>query len=228
MKLSATELSRTLGVSKGRVSQYVASGQLDGCYEGSGRARRFDVAKVAHALGRRLDGAQMMGNGAQTQRRISELARVAGPGAEVATGGATGGIAAPVEPKRAEALRDGSELPVSDLDRLQMERAQANADQARENARRLRRENAQAEGLFVLRSEVEREVQRQIAQEVAEVDAVLRTAARRVADRMGVDYRQVRQILQDSWREHRTGRAEALEADLGAASLSDAEREADF
>ena len=52
--LNTTELAARLAVSKARVSQYVSEGKLDGCYVGEGRARRFDLDKVATALGRRL------------------------------------------------------------------------------------------------------------------------------------------------------------------------------
>ncbi|MBN8294963.1 hypothetical protein JI664_23530, partial [Rhodobacter sp. NTK016B] len=68
--LNATELASRLGLSKPRISQYVSEGKLEGCYEGEGRARRFDLAKVADALGRKLDLGQMTGNGRATRRTL--------------------------------------------------------------------------------------------------------------------------------------------------------------
>ena len=70
--MNTTQLANELGISKGRVSQWVSEGKLDGCYTGDGRARRFDVEKVRAALQHRLDPGQLLGNGADTRRRLRE------------------------------------------------------------------------------------------------------------------------------------------------------------
>ena len=49
MQVNATTLAQRLGVSKARISQYVAQGTLAGCFTGEGRARRFDLDLVQKA-----------------------------------------------------------------------------------------------------------------------------------------------------------------------------------
>jgi transcriptional regulator with XRE-family HTH domain len=209
--LSATDLAKALNVSKARVSQWTTDGDLlKGCFSGTGRARRYDLARVASALGRTLDQGQMMGNGAATRRAIQALADDDDDGP---------GDAAP-----AQRIRPDSELPRGDLARYEMARTQ----KAEEEARRLRRTNAEAEGTFVLASEVSRVAAKAMAQEVAEFDGVLRDAARKAADLLGVDFKVLRKILQDHWRAHRAGRTQQLGAAAEAAGLSETERAEDI
>ncbi|MGR3495419.1 hypothetical protein [Citreimonas sp.] len=207
-QVNATQLAKELGLSKARVSQLVSDGTLDGCYSGDGRARRFDLKVTAERLNRKLDPGQLMGNGAQTRERIRRIQ------AETAE---TGDGAEP-EP------RDGTLLNPKDPDRYEL----ARTHKAEEEARKLRRQNAEAEGTYVLASEVQREVARQIGQEIAEVETMLRDAARRVADKLGVDYREVRQVLTETWRSHREGRSTALAETGAAAELNDAEKAEDI
>lgn len=210
--LTASELAETLGVSKGRVSQYVSERKLDGCFDGEGRARRFDLAKCAAALGRKLDPGQMMGNGAQTRKALRDLASEGAQAAGPAAGGLSG-----------RSHMDG-ELPTGDAARYELARTQ----KAEEEVRRLRRDNELNEGTLVKASEVERQVARIVAQEIAEFETVLRDGARKVADRMGVDFKGVRQALVETWRAHREGRVAALSAEAEAAAMTDAEIAADI
>lgn len=206
--LSSTDLAKTLGVSKGRVSQYVSAGKLAGCFSGDGTARRFDLDKVCAALGRTLHPGQMMGNGAETRKALHAL-KLGVPEAEEAE-----------EPKRAApAPRDGAELPPSDSARYELARTL----KAEEEARRLRRMNAEAEGTYVLASEVRQQTAKLMAQEIAEFEAVLRDGSRRVADQLGVDFKRVRQILVDEWRGHRGKRTDQLVAQAGEGNLTEAE-----
>ncbi|EBA08939.1 hypothetical protein [Sagittula stellata] len=212
--LTTTELAKELGVTKGRVSQYVSEGKLEGCYQGDGRARRFDLVKAAEALGRRLDKGQMMGNGAATRRSLRGIEAGEAPPE-----------ALPEAPPEAPARKPGGDvLPARDPDRYELARTQ----KVEEEARRLRRQNVLDEGTMVLAEEAARQAKRQLAQEIAQVETMLRDAARRVADVMGVDYREVRSILIDQWRAHRGERSEALTGVAAAAGASDEEREADF
>lgn len=221
--MNATQLAERLGVSKARISQYVSSGKLAGCYSGDGRSRTFDEAKVFAALGKALDPGQMMGNGAQTRAKIRELQSKAIT-ADLEDAG-------PVQfsPRQQAGVheprqRSDGMLPATDADRYELARIQ----KAEEEARRLRRQNAQEEGLYVLASEVERHVGRLLAQEVSEFETVLRDAARAVADAMGVDFRSVRKVLVDTWRDHRRGRSTHLAEAADAAGLSEIEEEEDI
>jgi excisionase family DNA binding protein len=207
--LTATELAKQLDLSKGRISQLVHDGRLDGCYSGDGRARRFDLAAVTEALQRKLDPGQMLGNGAATRRRMAAVS-------EVSDDDDADEAPRPV--------RSGEALPPRDPDRYELARTQ----KAEEEARRLRRANAEAEHTMVLATAVHRQVARQIGQEIAEFETVLRESARRIADRLGVDYRTARQIMVETWREHRGSRSSALVDVAAAANLDDEETEADF
>lgn len=208
--LSSTELASTLSVSKARVSQYVSEGKLSGCYTGEGRARRFDLSKVTQALGRQLHPGQMLGNGADTRKALIALK----PGRvdqeddddAIKTG----------SPLKTPPPRDSGQLAGTDPDRYELARTQ----KAEEEARRLRRMNAEAEGTYVLAAEVERQVARVTAQEIAEFEAVLRDGARKVADKLGVDFKMVRQVLMEQWRGHRATRTDVLRVEAAAAELS--------
>ncbi|MES2753791.1 MAG: hypothetical protein V4659_03925 [Pseudomonadota bacterium] len=213
--LSATELAARLSVTKGRVSQYVAQGKLNGCFAGDGRARRFDLAKVCGALGRNLDLGQMMGNGAATRRTIAALRAGIDDDAD---------DSADPAPASAPRAKESAELPRGDSARYEM----ARTARAEEDLRAARLRNGREEGLYVLASEVELSIERVMAQEVAEMEAVLRDGARLIADKMGVDFRTARQLLRDTWRDHRSKRAGALVEQAEAAGPSPAEQEQDI
>lgn len=212
--LTTTELANRLGLSKGRISQLVGAGRLDGCFTGAGRDRRFDLNLVQEKLRSGLDFGQMLGNGSKTRSVLNKIASESDSGSSEVI---------QVAPA-AQQPRDGSELPVSDAGRYEMARAQ----KAEEEARAMRRRNQEAEGKFVLASEVDRQVRRVVAQEIAEVESFIRSSARDVADRLGVDFKAVRQILLDGWRSHRSGRAEALESQASVSEMTEAETGADI
>lgn len=207
--INSTQLANQLGVSKARVSQYVSEGKLAGCFTGDGRSRRFDLAKCADALGKRLDPGQLMGNGAATKAALTKIQHDDTPAAKPLT-----------EPRR-EGGNGAESLPGADPDRYELARIQ----KAEEEARKLRRQNAEAEGHYVLASEAAQITTRMIAQEIAEFETVLRDGARVIADKLGVDFKTARQHLVETWRTHRAGRAEALTVKADAAELTEAEAE---
>jgi hypothetical protein len=205
--LTTSELAAELKVTPGRVSQMVAAGQLDGTFTGSGRARRFAWEKVVAALPNRLHPGQMLGNGAKTRKALAAAREQAAP------------EEADDPPRRRDGPLDGA-----DPDRYELARTQ----KAEEEARKLRRQNAEAEGTYVLASEVERQVAAQIGQEVREFETMLRDGARRVADELGVEFGQVRKLLIETWRTHRGKRSEAAAETAEAATPTDAEEEQDI
>lgn len=210
--VTATQLAKEIGVTKGRVSQMVSSGQLDGCFSGEGRARRFDVAKVANVLGQRLDQGQMLGNGASTQDALTKIRLEQKQQlAELPLGSELRGTGA-------------TKVSDDDQDGYQM----ARTEKAIQEARKLRRMNAEAEGLYVLVSEVELQVKQMMAQEIAEFEQVMRVGARAVADEFGADFKSVRKILLDTWREHRGRRSKQLAEAGQAVELSKTEKEEDI
>lgn len=218
--VSTVRLAEMLGVTRGRISQLVGEGKLDGCYQGLGRARRFDPIASARALGHRIDPGQRLGNGAPTQAAAGRILQMVpaespSPPPEPAGAGPGGGPSPPSGPPGPPAAEpSGYEL--------------ARAVKAQEEARRLRRLNAEAEGQYVLADEVARQVQRQIGREIAEVESFLRDAARRIADRHGLDFRTVRAELRDQWRSHRGARADAATTLADTAVASDVEEAEDI
>lgn len=206
--LSATELASQLNLTKGRISQYVSEGKLEGCYEGEGRARRFDLGKVASALGRRLDLGQMMGNGLDTRRAIRAI-----------RAGANEGTTEPVPARKS----DGP-LPLGDRDEMEL----VKVAKANEELRKLRRDNEVAEGSYVLASEVERQTAKALGREISGFESVLRDGARAIADKMGVDFKLVRRILLDQFRAYRANRVGVLTADAEEARATEAEISADI
>ncbi len=196
--LTATALANELGLSRGRISQMVTAGQLEGCFEGDGRSRRFDLALAQTKLKGSLDQGQMLGNGAKTKERLSPEKRnpvvkaVAVPPAEVS------------EYEKARTLK------------------------AVEEARKLQRNNAVEEGRYLLAAEVVRQVQGQIQQEIAEFESALRDGARIIADELDVDFKTVRKLLVDHWRVHRAKRVKVLEAQSGSAEKTSDEVQEDI
>ncbi|WP_299558698.1 hypothetical protein [uncultured Sulfitobacter sp.] len=154
-------------------------------------------------MGKRLDQGQMMGNGAKTASILTTPE--AGPVNKSRSSGAT-------------KLSDG------DDDAYHMARTQ----KAQEEARALRRRNAMDEGTFVLASETNLVTQQLLAKEIAQFENVLRQAARKVADDLGVDFKEVRALLIATWREHRGKRAQLLTEQGEVIEMSDAEKEADI
>ena len=201
--LTATQLAQHLSLSKGRISQMVKAGQLDGCYTGSGRQRRFDLAKAAQKLKHVLDPGQMLGNGAQTQKKISAALEAKPTGNK---------------PAGATALLEG------DVSRYELARIQ----NAEEDLRRKRRESAAAEGTMVLVAEVQSQIGKIVSQEIAEFESVMREAAIVVAENFGLEARAVRKVLIDEWRSHRANRRDALREVAAGANLSKDEKDADI
>lgn len=208
--VSSSELAQRLSLSKGRISQYVSEGKLDGCFSGDGRARRFDPDLVAKALSRGLDKGQMLGNGLTTRRAIRSMQ--AESGAELAL------------PERKPAAKRDGRLDEGDTDQLELVKIAT----ANENLRRIRRDNELAEGHYVLAAEVERAVEKTLAQELAEFETVLREGARAIADQLGVDFKAARKILIDLNRAHRTARSAVLDDDARAGTQTAAEKAADI
>lgn len=208
--VNAAELAGILNLSKGRISQLAKEGRLDGTYTGDGRSRRYDPQLVALKLKGTLDQAQMLGNGASTRRAIGQILTLDAPQA--------------LPPVEKPAPKTDGALHPEDPDSYEMQRKAKLA----EEVRRLRRQNELDEGTLILASEVERQVARVLRQELAEIEEMLRTGARAVADKLGVDFRAVRQILTETWRAKRQDRSAVLADQAEAGAMTEAERDADI
>ena len=200
--LKAVELAGKMNLSRGRISQMVKDGVLDGCFAGTGRRRRFDLDKCLAAY-QGLDPGQRLGNGAKTHKAIEKL-----------------------EPQPGNVPRGGGaqKLPPDDDDGYLL----ARTEKAVEEVRKLRRVNAEAEGAYVLASEVEPQTRKLLRQEITEMEMVLRDGARHIADELGVDFKEVRKILIDQWRAHRAHRDATLTRKAEEMALTATEAEADI
>ncbi len=210
--ITASELAKTLGISRQRVHQYVQAGKLEGCFSGDGTMRRFDLAKSAEALGRRLDPGQLMGNGAATKAVLNQIQSKDSPPAK------------PLTEPRLTSEQGSAPMTGPDPDSYESWRT----EKAKEEARRLRRQNAEAEGHYVLASSVAQATAKLISREISEFQMALDRGARIAADKLGVDYRTLRMIMRDSLRDHRTDRSVALREDAETITMSDAERAEDI
>ena len=212
--VNARELAEHLRVTPPRISQLLSEGKLEGCYHGTGRDRRFDLVACAEALGRRINQGQRLGNGAETQRAAAAILARQGGGAE----------------EEARVRRPPAAIiePPAPAAQPESRYEAARTIKAEEEARTARRRNLEAEGLFVLASEVEQQVRAQIGREIADTQNFLRALARVVADAHQLDARVVRRLMLDEWRRHRSARAGAGELVERDAMFSEAEGEADI
>lgn len=204
--MNANELAAALNLSKSRISQLVSAGTLDGAWTGKGRRRVFDPHKAAALLDRKLDAGQQLGNGAAAEAARRDL--LSGDRSEPA----------------AKAPKESAQLPPEDDDRYKLARTL----KAEEEARRLRRQNLEDEGRYVLADSAARETRRLMAAEIAGFEGVIRDAARAVADELGVGFKEVRAILRASWRAHRATRSAALAHEAEGAAIAEPERAEDI
>lgn len=193
MTLTASQLARELGYSKGRITQLVDARKLDGAWVGEGRARRFDLHKVASLLNLRLDVGQQTGNGArhlETRARLSD-----GP--------------TPIEDLASD----------SDARRL----ARARAETAEVQARQKRREEQLETGRYVLAEETERATAEVVARTLDAAERLLVAETRRLARDLGGNPAEAVAEMRRRWRTHRAEQARAFEADAASAQPTAAE-----
>lgn len=206
--ITASELAKTLGISRQRVHQLVQAGKLDGCFSGDGSMRRFDLAKSADALGKRLDPGQLMGNGAATKAAIRDLA----------TASLT---SLPDEPGAPSEARAANSMDPDSYEAVRIQKTKA-------EARRLSRQNAEAEGHYVLASAAAQATARLVAHEISKFQMALDRGSRIAADKLGLDYKSLRTIMREALRDHRTERSLALEEEAAIAEMTEIEKAEDI
>lgn len=206
MGLTTTELADKLCLSKGRISQLVKSGKLIEGHDftGSGRQRRFNLNNCIDTLRHTLDVSQAVANGAKTTAQIDAIA--SGPR------------------KTSTQMPQDEDLPkqaTARLNEIRVKRAEL-------DLRRSLREEQVEEGRWVDVDEVRRATQKLIGQEVAETEAWLKDAARLIADKNGLNFKEVRADLRASWRKQRGDRADALKKAAADAEMSEREQQGNF
>lgn len=191
--MTASELARALGYTKGRISQLVSDGRLKGAFVGVGRERRFDLDKAAALLNIRLDHSQQTGNGI---RQMELRARL-------------GDAPEPIQSAQGD----------SDAQRL----ARARADAAEVAARQKRREEQMSTGRYVLAEAAARATQAAVAETIAAAERLLVDEAKRLAVAHGENPREAAADMRSRWRAHRAAQAQAFAALADEAAADAAE-----
>jgi DNA-binding transcriptional regulator YdaS (Cro superfamily) len=208
--VSKGEFAALLGVSPGRVSQYITERKIFGeALDGEGRRARIrpDVARAQ--LVKTLEPSQRLGaNGARP--RASEPASAAKPA--VIERLALDDAAQPPPPRPADsaAARTPAADPVHD------ELAAERLKQQRIKTAQAEREEALASGRYMLTDEARREMGRAVAEAFKVMDQGLRDMSAAMAEQFGVPQRDAHHALTRAFREVRA-RAAAGFRDAAAA-----------
>ena len=135
--MSKGEFARLINVSPGRVSQYIASGQIGpDALDGEGRSARIIVDKATRQLNARLDVAQRVGiNGMGT--------RLAGEAAMPETAPAQNAL--PIEVLRTQSDIVADQIAREKLEQAKMQTARARRDEALAAGRYMLADEARAE-----------------------------------------------------------------------------------
>ncbi|MEN5277322.1 hypothetical protein ABE527_10255 [Brucella sp. TWI432] len=182
------EFARLINVTPGRVSQYIASGQIGpDALDGTGRSARIIVDKARRHLSGRLDVAQRVGlNGIGTRVASSEEAK--------------------------------SELDLSSAPTVTLPRTDAVADQialekleqAKMQTARARREEALAEGRYIFADDAKAEITRAVAMAYRVMEGGLADMATYLAGKFEVPQRDILHHLQKSFRDVRARAAQGF------------------
>ncbi|WP_439273558.1 hypothetical protein [Pseudochrobactrum sp. HB0163] len=190
--MSKGEFAKLINVSAGRVSQYIASGQIGrDALQGEGRSARIIVERAKRHLSNRLDVSQRVGiNGMTT--RIADAPLL----------------------KNAEALVPEAFQSQSDLVADQI--AREKLEQARMQTARIKREEALASGRYMLSADAKAEITRAVAMTFRVMEGGLADMATYLAGKLELPQRDIQHHLQQAFRRVREQAAEGF-ADMQAA-----------
>jgi hypothetical protein len=179
--VAKADFARLVGVSRGRVSQWIAEGKISGdALDGSGRKARIRVGNAKAQLRRFIDIGQRLGNGIDT--RIDDAPSA--PTTSIAATPTT--IFPPAEPVPplvpAEAAIE---------DRIKRERL----EQLQRANRKLAEEEAARAGRYVLAADVAQQLGSALARQLAWVDGVLSELATAMTVKFGISQRDALYLL---------------------------------
>lgn len=203
------EFARLINVTPGRVSQYIASGQIGpDALDGTGRSARIIIDKAQRHLNGRLDVAQRVGlNGIGTRVSSSE------------------------EPKQDLDLPSAPTVTIPRTDAVADQIALEKLEQAKMQTARARREEALAEGRFIYADDAKAEITRAVAMAYRVMEGGLADMATYLAGQFEVPQRDILHHLQRSFRDVRArasqGFREAAENEPAHMSDDDAETDED-
>lgn len=175
--VSKGEFARLINVSPGRISQYIAAGQITReALEGDGRNAKIIVDKARAQLSGRLDVAQRVGSNGMTTR-----------------------LGTPSTVASVAATTPAAQLPFS-TDIVAERIAKEKLEQARMQTARARREEALAIGRYMLADEVKIEMTRAVSIAFRVMESGLVDMAAAIAAQFDVPQRDVQHHLQKAFR----------------------------
>lgn len=181
------EFARLINVTPGRVSQYIASGQIGpDALDGTGRNARIIVDKARRQLTGRLDVAQRVGlNGLGN--------RVTAPAA--------------MEPEP----EPSNYRPPSQSDAIADQIAKEKLEQAKMQTARAKREEALAEGRYIRADEAKAEITRAVAMAYRVMEGGLADMSTYLAGQFEVPQRDILHHLQKAFRDVRVRAAQGFQ-----------------
>jgi hypothetical protein len=196
MELSKVEFAAHIGVTKGRISQMIASGIIGrDAMQGEGRSARIVVEKAVEQIRTRRHVGQALGNGLGT--RLDEVMTPA------------------VEPATAEQKPPTLTLltkPDDTASLIQLERL----EQERRKNRQAERDEAIANGRLVAGEELQRQVAKASQTVVNTFSGMAPDIANAIAAKFELPQRDVLHLVRQVMREKRLGAATALKTEAEA------------
>jgi len=215
--MSKGEFAAHIGVSPGRISQYIAEGKINGdAIEGAGRYARIRADVAKHQLQRFLDPSQRFGaNGAAALAGARAPAESASPPRPVPLAAAM--------PTERQAEQSPS-LPLVPSDATQDELAQLRLRRERIATEKAEREEMLELGRYMLTEVARREMGRVAAEAFKVMERGIAELAKDMAAQFGVpqhdaqhamlkSFRNVRAEAAENFRKRRAGLAEHVEDD---------------
>lgn len=189
--MSKGEFAKLINVSAGRISQYIASGQIGpDALQGEGRSARIVVERAKRQLSGRLDVSQRVGiNGLGTRISVSPIPRAAVEQTDAP-------LLQNAEKRPPEVFQTPSDLVADQIAREKLE-------QAKMQTARAKREEALASGRFMLADEARSEITRAVAMSYRVMEGGLADMATHLAGHFELPQRDILHHLQQAFRKVR-------------------------
>lgn len=192
--MSKSEFAKLINVSAGRISQYIASGQIGpDALHGAGRSARIVVDRAKRQLNGRLDVAQRVGmNGLTTRISIAPNTQTS-----------DAPLLQQADKRPPETFQTQSDLVADQIAREKL-------DQAKIQTARAKREEALASGRFILADEARSEITRAVAMAYRVMEGGLADMATHLAGQFELPQRDILHHLQQAYRKVRERAAQGF------------------
>lgn len=192
------EFAAFIGVSPGRISQYIAERQIFGdALEGEGRKARIRVAVAQEQLRKTIDPGQRFGANGKALRMGGEVPAVPKPAETL--------FDHPTQPRAPSAAASPIDKDVDELAQLRLRRERVKTEQAEE-------ERKHQKGLYTLSSAARQEAAKAVTAAFSVMDAGIQEMAEAIAERFSLPVRDVQQELVRAFRSVREKQARDFRA----------------